>query len=293
MAKASTKVVMAGGAAAGTAMIAAAQTKPEDAVSNLAGWLHLLGIDTIPPILNTLAADRWVTWIGVMLIMVTLAWWFRRKWRDRPGTMEGWLSHGERPAPPPPREAVRRVRGYDLTDEGLDGLERVSKALESRKRKRTFTELVLGIHPEVEQLRATMGDPHYREALAKQDAPAKARAEKFTRQITEGMNISAASLGEHLLDQDAKEVKKEQRRALIASGRDLAHRFREEKPREHWETWVRQQRAYMDIQPHLGDEYQASVVRNARTIHFTNDGSSYPEAMFLRELARLEGEWDL
>ncbi|HET9639732.1 MAG TPA: hypothetical protein VFP12_11035 [Allosphingosinicella sp.] len=85
----------------------------------------------------------------------------------------------------------------------------------------------------------------------------------------------------------------DKRRDLIASGRDLAHRFREDKPIEHWENWVRKQRAYMDIQPHLGDEYQAWVIRNARTVHLTNDGSSYPEAMFLRELARLEKEWGL
>lgn len=82
-------------------------------------------------------------------------------------------------------------------------------------------------------------------------------------------------------------------RDIIASGRDLAHRFREEKPLEHWENWVRKQRVYMDIQPHLGDEYQAWVIRNALTVHLTNDGSSYPEAMFLRELARLEKEWGL
>lgn len=85
----------------------------------------------------------------------------------------------------------------------------------------------------------------------------------------------------------------DRRRALIALGRDLAHRFRAKKPREHWENWVRRQRAYMDIQPHLGDEYQGWIIRNARTVHLTNDGSSLPEAMFLRELARLEKEWGL
>ncbi|HEX8127267.1 MAG TPA: hypothetical protein VF548_16955 [Allosphingosinicella sp.] len=91
----------------------------------------------------------------------------------------------------------------------------------------------------------------------------------------------------------ASQAFQNKRRSLIASGRDLAHRFRVEKPGEHWENWVRKQRAYMDITPHLGDEYQASVIRGARTVHMTNDGSSYPEAMFLRELARLEKEWGL
>jgi hypothetical protein len=207
-----------------------------------------------------------------------------------------------KPAAPPPRDSVRRVRGYDLSDASLDGLERVTRALESRKRKRTFTEFVLGIHPEVEQLRATQSagmdrssqagdeDRHYREALAKLEAPARARAAMLARKM--GAQIGdPVALGEHLLEQDAREAareaKKDQRRALIAGGRDMVVRYRAEQPSIPFETWARRQREYLDLQPHFGAEYDRLVARNA------DRDSSLADGDFLRELVRLEKEWDL
>ena len=100
--------------------------------------------------------------------------------------------------------------------------------------------------------------------------------------------LERGKLTEHDLNTD-----RERKRALIAVGRDLAHRFRTEQPTEAFETFIRKQRRFFDIQPHLGLGYQQWVSRNANVAHLTDDGSDVPSAMFLRELARLENEWGL
>lgn len=64
-------------------VIAAAQTKPEDAISNIGGWLKLLGIDRVPPFLATSETDAWVTAIGSALLIASLVWWWRNKRRHR------------------------------------------------------------------------------------------------------------------------------------------------------------------------------------------------------------------
>jgi hypothetical protein len=80
----------------------------------------------------------------------------------------------------------------------------------------------------------------------------------------------------------------QRRRELIDKGRDVVTRFRAEQPSVPFETWARRQREYLDIQPHLGDEYQKWVIRNA-----DGDVSSIADGEFLRELARLAKEWNL
>jgi hypothetical protein len=86
-------------------------------------------------------------------------------------------------------------------------------------------------------------------------------------------------------------TKDERQLRLIADGRDLVHRYREFADQEDFNSYVRRHREYLDIQPHLGDDYQAGVIRRQRTVTPTFDGSDYEAAMFLRELARLEREW--
>jgi hypothetical protein len=124
--------------------------------------------------------------------------------------------------------------------------------------------------------------------------------DRLTRAATEraryearklGGMMDPVAIGAQLLDQDAKEAakeaKKDRRRALIAGGRDVVARFRAEQPSDPFETWARRQREYLDIQPHLGAEYDRWVVRNA------DRDSSLADGEFLRELVRLEKEWDL
>jgi len=61
-------------------LIAAAQTKPEDAKSNIVGWLETTGIDEIPAFLDNSQTDSWVTAMGLLFLVVALAiaskkWW--------------------------------------------------------------------------------------------------------------------------------------------------------------------------------------------------------------------------
>ena len=83
------------------------------------------------------------------------------------------------------------------------------------------------------------------------------------------------------------------KRGIIAKGRDLAHRFEIERPQEAFQTFLRKERDFMDVQPHLGLEYQRWVGGRGQILTITGDGSDYECSMFKRELARLEKEWDL
>ena len=85
----------------------------------------------------------------------------------------------------------------------------------------------------------------------------------------------------------------QRRREVIAKGRDVVLRFRQAGELEGFEEFASKDRDYLDIQPHLGDEYQAERIRNARRATATADGRDYRAAMLLRELARLEKEWGL
>ncbi|HEX4738315.1 MAG TPA: hypothetical protein VH331_12215 [Allosphingosinicella sp.] len=87
----------------------------------------------------------------------------------------------------------------------------------------------------------------------------------------------------------------ETRRTLIAKGRNLVHRFRTSVSAD-FERFASHDRDYLDLQPHLGDDYQAWRARNAGTIFQElggDGGDDYRAAMLLRELARLEKEWGL
>lgn len=81
-------------------------------------------------------------------------------------------------------------------------------------------------------------------------------------------------------------------RSLIASGRDLVQRYRDDGMPEPFGAFVLKHRPYLDIQPHLGDEFvREALRRNDRPD--TAAARDYDSAMFLRELARLEKEWSL
>lgn len=97
---------------------------------------------------------------------------------------------------------------------------------------------------------------------------------------------------------DTKEEKpantKERLRALIAQGRDVVHRWRTSDRSQPFEIFASKDRDYLDVQPYLGDEYQARRSRRGRTAVFgANDIEDYYAGQLLRELARLERESEL
>jgi len=85
-----------------------------------------------------------------------------------------------------------------------------------------------------------------------------------------------------------------QRRAVIVACRDMAHRYLEVRGSKNFATFIRNERAYLDIEPHLGAEYREEAKRDSgRSVVITGDGSSYGRSVFLKEIARLEKEWNL
>ena len=91
MGKALSRSVKIGGVG-GVAMIAAAQTRPEDAISNLAGWLKLFGVDHAPAFLNTLQADAWATALGILVALGSaIVWVWARQDRKLKHNSGVWL----------------------------------------------------------------------------------------------------------------------------------------------------------------------------------------------------------
>lgn len=56
----------------GSAVIAASQVSVEQATSNLSGWLELLGLQQLPPVIANVPVDSWATIIGGTLIMIAV-----------------------------------------------------------------------------------------------------------------------------------------------------------------------------------------------------------------------------
>jgi hypothetical protein len=56
----------------GAGLVVAAQTSPEQAVSNLAGWARLLGVDQMPNWLGSTTADTYATVIGALVVLASL-----------------------------------------------------------------------------------------------------------------------------------------------------------------------------------------------------------------------------
>jgi hypothetical protein len=85
----------------------------------------------------------------------------------------------------------------------------------------------------------------------------------------------------------------ERRRALIAKGRDVVHRWRTSDRSLAFEIFASQDRDYLDVQPYLGDEYQAERSTRQRTAYLVDDVEDYFAGQLARELHRLAKEWGL
>lgn len=77
MGKVASVAVSAGGGL-GAAMMAAAATKPEDAVSNLSGWAKLLHLDSIANLVSNPGADTIAFITGAIMLIGAAAWWVLR-----------------------------------------------------------------------------------------------------------------------------------------------------------------------------------------------------------------------
>jgi hypothetical protein len=94
----SNKIGLAAGGL-GAVVLGAAQTRPEDAISNLAGWLELLGVNEVPGFIANQQADTWGTMVGIVLLLFGIAMWWRNRQRsevaltlhDQPLETSGWM----------------------------------------------------------------------------------------------------------------------------------------------------------------------------------------------------------
>lgn len=65
-------------AAIGTVVTVLSQTKPEEAISNIAAWAKLAGLSNLPAFLSTPSFDLWVTIAGIATVFVSLIMWRRQ-----------------------------------------------------------------------------------------------------------------------------------------------------------------------------------------------------------------------
>jgi len=63
----------------GSVIVTAASIPPQDAKTNLGAWAQYFGMDEVPSILATQAADNWGLLIGLLLIAISIYFIFNRK----------------------------------------------------------------------------------------------------------------------------------------------------------------------------------------------------------------------
>lgn len=85
----------------------------------------------------------------------------------------------------------------------------------------------------------------------------------------------------------------QRRRDLIAKGRDVVHHWRASDRSEPFEIFASKDRGYLDIQPHLGHDYQVERSRAADRIIYGPEHDENRVAALLQELARLAREWNV
>ena len=85
------------------------------------------------------------------------------------------------------------------------------------------------------------------------------------------------------------------RRAIISACRDIVQGYRDAELPKPFGEFVNRERAFLDLQPHLGTDYCKGVLNRAELegVQDETPRRDYEAAMFLREVARLEKEWKL
>jgi hypothetical protein len=108
-------------------------------------------------------------------------------------------------------------------------------------------------------------------------------------------NDELIAAGRSAVEKQLERLKAKQesaRRVLIANGRDLVQRYRDNGMQEPFVAFLAKQRSYLDIQPHLGNDYVRDKIICAERPD-TPTKRDWDSAEFLRELARLEKGWGL
>ena len=90
--------------------MAAVGVPPQEAVSNLAAWANVLGVDKPPNFLLSQSADIYALWIGGSIVVVSLTAFFllRRRFPSKEETAKPVI-----PAPDE-KQALRQVREYNI-----------------------------------------------------------------------------------------------------------------------------------------------------------------------------------
>lgn len=251
--------------------------------------------------------------VGVVLLLALgagaswlLEWAYARWKRRNEGTIEGWLRYHERQKASPPKPATG---GYRLTDESLAGLERVARGVEAagigsktaRRRQEpapqpSIWDVIQQRTPKPPSLLDQMVEGKIGTPEDELTRKAAARTAYEMRKLTGGIGDPIA-FGARLLDEDARAsaeaAQRSRRRALIAKGRDVVIRWRTSDRSQPFEIFASQDRDYLDVQPHLGDEYQRERIRDADNIIYGPEHDELRVAALLQELTRLQREWNL
>jgi hypothetical protein len=200
------------------------------------------------------------------------------------------------------------VAPYQLWREERARAEAAEAALTGTEAARIIADCTVNGVVDLERLRTEMDritDPNreYREtwdALEVEDRlsrEATARARYEMRKITGGIGDPVA-MGARLLDRDVtdadKRTRQEHRRELISICRYIAVEYAKSGEEESFAAHLEGHTEYLEIRRFLSADFM-SKLNAPRTIYLQDDNSRLPVlvAMFLEEIDRLEGEWDL
>jgi LPXTG-motif cell wall-anchored protein len=283
----SNKIGLAAGGL-GALVLGAAQTRPEDAISNLAGWLELLGANNVPSFLATTQADNWGTAIGITLIASSGLWWLWKR-QNRQGNQQ---------------------TGIWLTGEGLDHVKVSAVGQTAKTRFFPLQQSKKSVDTSGRIGPSLRNHPDYIAESARQRAiDDAARYRKKTEMVTGLMGgfKSFADIADERkederqqkitqaeLDRENRLALQKRRREVIADLRDIGLRYAHDNGEIPFREHLERQRPYVDIKRHLSKKY-LSRLNAGRTSYSQADGALYPVLVqeLFDELDRLERKWGL
>ena len=304
-------------------MIAAAQTKPEDAISNLGGWLKLAGVDHVPAFLNTLQADVWLTALGGLVALASAGVLIGQWWqRDTPSSQPSAISEGVAVPPwTPLDDAIRYLaKGsqWGAAQKRTDSHFPIRLSIELRDallcgdlsaRGRQYHVLKGGIQdPPLHSLKPIEKE-FWDGVHIESYFPLQGRVQSIASKGVESAVRKGDHEGMHDIRIDTRQLlalwpaqsatspsrnEESRKRELIEKGRDLAHGFTDDHAGQGFRSYLEGHRSYADIRPHLSSDYLKKLNAH-RTLYAKADGAKYPALVswFLDDLDRLEKEWGL